>query len=240
MGTLGKKNKREELEKIFKEKKVIKKDQFVLNCFNNGAILGYFEKLGKEISKFTDGIEKKYKVSTIKLPLDKTSEFETAQVPSSIFALCNSLGSYLKQKNFEISNELHTLNDEELILCESIVNAISTGYTKEIDFSEISFILILNTLKVILKSLPESLFTEIVSRKLLSVDPESIEREKILKRAIEKIPLCNYKPSVVFPKFFTNCSKNLLQKLAKLSTPSLFVLFSKQGIILNMKELFST
>jgi hypothetical protein len=50
----------------------------------------------------------------------------------------------------------------------------------------------LNTLKIILKALPEILFTELISRKLLSFNLETIKTEIILKKVLERIPQQNY------------------------------------------------
>ena len=198
-----------DLQMIFKDKKKLKKDQFILNCFNNKTIFSFLERLEKQISKYTDKMEKKHKASTIKYPLDRTNEIEDTEVPASISAICMNLDAKMKKNAFKLENELHTLNKEEMKFCESIVNAIGGGYIDDIDFSEVPFIILLNALRVILKSLPETLFTQLISKKLLSVEPESIEVEKILKKVLNKIPRCNYKSikcvASVFHDLFLTC-----------------------------------
>ena len=187
-----KQDNKENLKMIFKGKKIIQRDQFVLNCFDNKSILGYLGKLEKQLNKYTDEIEKKYATSPLNYPLNKTNHLEKTEIPKNISFICEKLSQSIRQKNFDIEKELHTMNQKEMINCESIVNCIGSGYIEDLDFSEIPFIILLNSLKVILRHLPETLFTNLISSKFISVDIESYVTEKLLRDVLEKVPRCNY------------------------------------------------
>ena len=184
--------KRFDFDKVFKGEKRVSKDQFVLNTFNNQTFLKFFDRIENQLSKFTDHIERKYKIAIHKYPLDKMTRIYKTEVPSSISILCDNIAFGISKKNFEAEKEIHVMNKGEMVFCESIVNCICSGYVEEIDFSEIPFIIVLNSLKVILRSLPETLFTEIISKKIL-VSHEYGDDESLFKDILEMIPQNNYK-----------------------------------------------
>jgi hypothetical protein len=131
-----------DLSNIFSNCKTLKKDQFVLNCFNNKTILEFFGRLEKKLMKFTNHLEKKLKNVKHKFPLDRTSKIEQRDVPITISTLCEKINNLLSKKEFEIEKELHILSTKEKEYCESVVNAIIAGFIEEIDFSEVPFIIL--------------------------------------------------------------------------------------------------
>lgn len=193
--------KKRELEKIFRNKKILPRDQFIINSFNNQAINQFFDRLEIQLSKYTDDIEKKYKINTQKFSLQKITKLEKRDVPKSVSYLCEYLRLSISNKSFDVEKEIHSLTKEEMIFCESIVNCINAGFIDELDFSEVPFIILLNSLKVMLKHLPETLFTEVISKKLLCIKTESYELEKLIRDVLDRVPLDNYNSIKCISKF---------------------------------------
>ena len=224
---LVKKDAKFQLGKIFRCNDKLNKDQFVLNCFNVKPIIHYFDKLDKQLTKFMGGILKKSKIQIQNLPLDKIAKIQKAQVPQSISILCSILNKLIIKENFQIDKEIRSLEKQEVVFCESIANGINSGFIEEIDFTDVPFIMILNVLKVILKSLPENLFTEVVSRKLLSFKLDQVETDLLLKKALEKIPFHNYKTIIcilqVVYKMLENASPKVFKSISSFFTSSFFI-----------------
>jgi hypothetical protein len=180
------------------------RDQFVLNCFRINSILKFFENLGEQLFKFTGDFENKLKTPHQKFPLDKIAKIEKSRVPSAIAVLCEQINLCISKPSFKIEKELRIMKKDEINLCNSIVSAINAQYVEEINFMEISFIILLNSLKKILKSLPEILFTNLVSDILLYSDDNSLFTKVLLKRALDKIPQENYETIKCISKMVHN------------------------------------
>jgi hypothetical protein len=76
--------KRYDFDKIFKGEKSVNRDEFILNCFKNQTLLQFFDRIEQQLSKYTDHIERKYKIAFHKYPLDKIAKFYKSEVPCTI------------------------------------------------------------------------------------------------------------------------------------------------------------